>query len=112
MAKRKRVMKRDWDERIVTLRGVEYKYNDLNAEMKDMCGFLGLGTKLQDVTADMAAYNDKEKIEKVNRTFKTMLDGLWRVPGTGKQTMKKKMDEAKEKATPEELEVLKKLGLV
>lgn len=108
----KRVMERNWKERTLTILGVEYNYNELNDEMKDMCGFLGFGTKLVDTLAGMKAYSPEEKIEKVNKVFESILNGEWRIPGTGKQTMKKKMDEAKELATPEELEVLKKLGLI
>lgn len=108
----KRVMERDWESKVITILGKGYDYNQLTPQMKEMCGFLGLGTKLVDNLAGMKAYSLKEKQEKVDKVWGSLLKGEWRIPGTGNQGMKKKLTDAKEKATPEELEVLKKLGLV
>lgn len=108
----KRTMERDWEKRIITILGKEYDYTGLSPEMKDMAGFLGFGTKLVDNLAGMKAYSNEEKLEKVDKVFNSLLKNEWRVPGEGKQSMKKKLDEAKAKASNSELEVLKKLGLV
>jgi uncharacterized membrane protein len=105
-------MERDWEKRTITILGKEYNYNKLETEMQNMCGFLGFGTKLVDNLAGMKAYSSEEKLEKVDKVFDNLVKGEWRVPGEGKQTMKKKMDEAKAKASASELEVLKKLGLI
>ena len=107
-----RTMTRDWERKIITILGVEYDYNKLSPEMKDMAGFLGFGTKLVDNLAGMKAYTSEEKTLKVDKVYDNLLAGNWRVPGEGVQTMKKKMTEAKAKATPTELKVLEKLGLV
>ena len=108
----KRTMERDWKEQTVTLLGKVYDYKALSAEMKDMAGFLGFGTKLVDNLAGMKAYSQEEKIAKVTSVYNNLLKGNWRVPGEGTQSMKKKLTSAQEKATPQEMEVLKKLGLV
>lgn len=108
----KRTMERDWEKRTITILGKTYDYNELRPEMRDMCGFLGFGTKLVDNLAGMKAYSPEEKLEKVDKVFNSLMKNEWRVPGEGKQTMKKKMDEAKAKASDSELAVLKKLGLV
>ena len=108
----KRTMVRDWERKVITILGVEYDYRKLSSEIQDKCGFLGFGTKLVDRIAGMKAYTDAEKIEAVNKVNDNLLQDKWRQPGEGVVTMKKKMVEAKEKATPAELKVLKKLGLV
>ena len=108
----KRIMERDWEELTITILGVKYDYDKLSQEIKDKCGFLGYGTKLVDKLAGMKAYTDQEKIAVVNKTNNNLLEGNWRQPGEGVVTMKKKLTEAKTKATPAELKVLEKLGLV
>lgn len=108
----KRTMERDWEGQTITILSKVYDYKKLSPEMKDMAGFLGFGTKLVDNLAGMKAYSSEEKLEKVDKVFDSLLKNEWRVPGEGKQTMKKKMDEAKAKASDKELEVLKKLGLI
>lgn len=108
----KRTMERDWEKRTITILGKEYDYNLLPDKMKDMAGFLGFGTKLVDNLAGMKAYSSEEKLEKVDKVFDSLMKNEWRVPGEGKQSMKKKMDEAKGKASASELAVLKKLGLI
>ena len=107
-----RTMERDWKEQTITILGKVYDYKKLSPEMKDMAGFLGFGTKLVDNLAGMKAYTSEEKIGKVDKVYDSLLAGNWRVPGEGVQTMKKKLGEAKAKATPAELKVLEKLGLV
>ena len=107
-----RTMERDWEKRTITILGVEYDYKKLSQDMKDMAGFLGFGTKLVDNLAGMKAYTSGEKTERVDKVYDNLLQGNWRIPGEGVQTMKKKLNEAKEKATPAELKVLAKLGLV
>ena len=112
----KRTMVRDWERKVITILGVEYDYTRLNTEMKEKAGFLGFGTKLVDKLAGMTAYTDQEKIAVVNKTWESLLQGNWRQPGEGvaamNASMKKQMAEAQSKATPAELKVLKKLGLV
>lgn len=108
----KRTMERNWEEKTIKILGKEYDYKTLSADMKDMAGFLGFGTKLVDNLAGMKAYTQEEKLAKVDAVYKALCEDKWRIPGTGVQTAKKKINEAKEKATPSELEVLKKLGLV
>ena len=108
----KRTMERDWERKIITILGKEYDYGKLSPEMKDMAGFLGFGTKLVDNLAGMKAYTTREKLVKVDKVYESLLAGNWRVPGEGGVSMKKKMVEAKAKATPAELKVLEKLGLV
>ena len=108
----KRTMERDWEKQVITILGKEYDYTKLPQAMKDKCGFLGYGTKLVDNLAGMKAYTSKEKLEKVDKVNDNLLASTWRVAGEGVQSMKKKMTEAKEKATPAELKVLAKLGLV
>lgn len=107
-----RTMERDWEKRIVTILGKKYDYGKLSPEMKDMAGFLGFGTKLVDNLAGMKAYTSEEKLKKVDKVYESLLKGSWRIPGEGGVGMKKKMLEAKAKATPAELKVLEKLGLV
>ena len=106
-----RVMERNWEKQTITILGKVYDYKTLTPEMKDMCGFLGFGTKLVDNLAGMKAYSPEEKLEKVSKVYSALLKGEWRIPGEGVQTMKKKLAEAEAKATPAELAVLKKLGL-
>lgn len=108
----KRTMERNWVKRTITILGKEYDYKLLPEKMKGMAGFLGFGTKLVDNLAGMKAYSSEEKLKKVDRVFNSLMKGEWRVPGESKQTIKKKMDEAKEKASASELAVLKKLGLI
>ena len=107
-----RTMERDWKEQTITILGKVYDYKKLSPEMKDMAGFLGFGTKLVDNLAGMKAYTSEEKTEKVDKVYNSLLQGNWRAPGEGGQSMKKKLTEAKEKATSAELKVLEKLGLV
>ena len=107
----KRTMVRDWEKKVITILGKEYDYSKLSPEMKDLAGFLGTGTKLVDKLAGMKAYTDQEKSAVVDKTWNNLMEGKWRQPGEGVVTMKKKLTEAKSKATPAELEVLKKLGL-
>ena len=107
-----RVMERDWEELTITILGKEYDFKRIPQEMKDKCAFLGYGTKLIDNLAGMKAYSSDEKIAKVDKVNNSLLAGNWRIPGEGGTGVKKKLENAKEKATPEELEVLKKLGLV
>jgi len=107
----KKTMTRDWERGTVTILGKDYDYKVLTSEMRDMCGFLGFGTKLVDNLAGMKAYTDAEKVEKVDKVYDSLLQGNWRVPGEGVQSMKKKLVDAKEKATSAELKVLAKLGL-
>ena len=106
-----RTMTRDWEGKTITILGKVYDYESLPQKMKDMAGFLGFGTKLVDNLAGMKAYTSEEKLEKVDKVYESLLKNEWRVPGTGNQGMKKKLTDAKEKATPAELKVLKKLGL-
>ena len=108
----KRTMERNWEERTVTILGKVYDYKKLSPEMKDMCGFLGFGTKLVDNLAGMKAYSIEEKSAKVDKVHDCLKAGNWRVPGEGGQSMKKKLGEAQAKATSAELAVLKKLGLI
>ena len=86
--------------------------------------------KLKDVQQKLIAYGTKQKLadkvakpsdEKLTPSemqvelkalWERLVDNVWRIEGEAKSTMKKKVDEAKSKATPEELEVLQKLGLV
>lgn len=107
----KRTMERDWELQTITILGKVYEYGKLSPEMKDMAGFLGFGTKLVDNLAGMKAYSQEEKLERVDKVFDALLQGNWRIPGEGKQAVKKILADAKEKATPEELLVLQKLGL-
>lgn len=114
----KRTMERNWEEQTITILEREYDYAILSPKMKDMCGFLGFGTKLVDVLAGMKAYSIEEKREKVDKVFDSLLKDEWRVPGQGRQNTKKeleearrKMDEAKANASESDLEVLKRLGL-
>jgi len=108
----KRTMERDWKEQTVTILGKVYDYGVLTPEMKDMCGFLGFGTKLVDNLAGMKAYTPEEKLERVDKVYTALKAGNWRIPGEGVQSMKKKLEAAKEKATPEELAVMERLGLL
>ncbi len=78
-----RTMTRDWERKIITILGVEYDYNKLSQEMKEMAGFLGFGTKLVDNLAGMKAYTQEEKTLKVGKVYDNLLLGNWRVPGEG-----------------------------
>lgn len=106
-----RTMERDWEKRTITILGKDYDYKQLPEKMKDMAGFLGFGTKLVDNLAGMKDYSREEKLKKVDKVFGSLLKNEWRIPGDGKQSMKKKLDAAKATATASDLAVLKKLGL-
>lgn len=110
----KRVMTKDYTKQTLVLYGVTYSVSALPKTIQGNCKLHGLCQKLIDSTAGMNSkdYTDKERADKVAEVWKTLKEGSWRKPGEGMSTMKKKVDEAKTKATPEELEVLKKLGLV
>jgi hypothetical protein len=107
----KRVMERNWESKVITILGVKYDYGELSSEMKDMCGFLGFGTKLVDNLAGMKAYTLEEKIAKVDKVWDSLLKNEWRVPGTGKTSAKaerEKIFKAYEEATPEYQAVMRK----
>ena len=97
----------------VTLYGKTYKLESLPKTQQNNCGVYGLAVKLTRTTAGMNVdtYTDVERSASVEECYGHMKANDWNKPGTGKSTMKKKLDEAKEKATPVELAVLKKLGL-
>lgn len=84
----KRTMERDWKEQTITILGKVYDYKALSAEMKDLAGFLGFGTKLVDNLAGMKAYSSEEKLEKVDKVYGALLQGNWRTPGEGKTSAK------------------------
>jgi len=96
----------------VTILEKTYALKAIPQDMQNACAFHGLCQKLGDTTAGMKAFTDKEKSAAIDKVYGNLVAGLWRVKGEGVQTMKKKMTEAKAKATPEELKVLEKLGLV
>ena len=103
---------KDHDKAEVTIFEKTYALSALPEDVRAKCSFHGLCQKLGDTTAGMKDYNQAEKSAAIDRVYENLVKGLWRVPGEGTQTMKKKLAEAKEKATPKELDVLKKLGLV
>lgn len=85
-----RVMERDWKEQTLTILGKVYDYKVLSAEMKDMAGFLGFGTKLVDNLAGMKAYSQEEKLKKVDKVYDALLQDNWRTPGEGNSLSGKK----------------------
>ena len=110
----KRKLSKDFSKLSLVLYGVTYKVSELTATLQNNCALHGLCQKLIDCTAGMNSkdYTDKERADKVAEVWAALKAGQWNKPGEGKATMKKKLDEAKDKATPAELAVLKKLGLV
>ena len=108
----KRTMERNWEEQTITILGKVYNYKELSPQIKDSAGFLGFGTKLVDNLAGMKAYSQEEKLKKVDAVYESLLKGNWRVPGSGKESFKKKLASAVEKATPEELAMMKKFNFI
>ena len=108
----KRTMERNWEEQTVTILGKVYDYKKLSPEMKDMCGFLGFGTKLVDNLAGMKAYTQEEKTAKVDKVHDCLKAGNWRVPGEGGQSSAKaerlKVMEAFKKANTSDRAVMRK----
>ena len=109
----KRKMTKDFTKGTLSLYGVQYKVTDLPQTMQANCRLHGLCQKLIDSTAGMNSkdYTEDERAAKVAEVWATLKKDQWTKPGESKATMKKKVDEAVEKASPEELAVLKKLGL-
>lgn len=105
-------IKKDWKKHTVTIFDKAYALSGIPTDMQVMCSFHGLCQKLGDTTASMKDYSQTEKSAAIDKVYGNLKAGLWRVPGEAVQTMKKKLTEAKEKATPAELKVLEKLGLV
>lgn len=91
----KRIMKRNWENQTIILMGKVYDYKKLSPEMKDLAGFLGFGTKLVDNLAGMKAYSEKEKVEKVDRVYEALLQGDWRIPGSGAERASAKAEREK-----------------
>ena len=110
----KRKMTKDFTKGTLSLYGIQYKVSDLPKTMQANLKLHGLCQKLIDSTAGMNSkdYTDKEREAKVQEVWFTLKKNQWTKPGESKATMKKKVDEAVEKASPQELAVLKKLGLV
>lgn len=110
----RRKMVKNYDESTLTLYGATYAVSSLSKTIQSHCTLHGLCQKLIDSTAGMNndSYTDKERSDRVAQVWNQLKADQWTKPGEGKATMKKKVDEAKSKATPEELAVLKKLGLV
>lgn len=104
----------DFNTKSVTMYGKTYRLDSLPKTQQDNCKVYGLAVKLTRTTAGMNldTYSDKERSDKVEECWNHLKENNWNKPGEGKSTSKKKIDEAKSKATPEELAVLKKLGLV
>ena len=74
----------------------------------------GAKQKLADSLARSAdvTLTAQEMVTELQALWARLVAGNWNRPGgEAKATMKKKLEEAKEKATPAELAVLKKLGL-
>jgi hypothetical protein len=97
----------------VTMYGKTYKLDSLPGTMQTNCGVYGLALKLNRSIAGMNAdtHTDEERGRQIDATYDHLKRDQWNVTGEGKATLKKKLDEAKVKATPTELVVLKKLGL-
>ena len=109
----KRKMEKDFSKGTVVLYGKTYTTSGLSDTIKANLILHGLVQKLIDSTAGMnnKDYTDQERSAKISGVYETLKTGQWSKPGEGKATMKKKLEEAKTKATPAELAVLKKLGL-
>lgn len=106
-----RTMTRDWEKRTITILGVVYDYTKLEEDMQNNCGFLGFGTKLVDNLAGMSAYTNKEKTAKVDKVYKSLLAGIWKIPGTGGASAKAeraKVMEAYDKASVADKAVMRK----
>ncbi len=111
----KRKLEKDWEKQEFTLYGTTYKLSNVADSMKKNCEFHGFVQKLIDSTAGMTiklGYTDAERKARINEVMARLKIGQWNKPGEGKETSKKKIDEAREKATPAELAVMKKLGLI
>ena len=104
----------NFSEQSVTLYSKTYKVGSFPTTQQINCSVYGLAVKLVRCTAGMNndTYSDAERSAKIDECWEHMKGNNWNKPGTGVSTMKKKVDEAASKATPEELAVLKKLGLV
>ena len=84
------------------------------SQVQMRCIANGVKQKLADDLARAAdvKLTPKEMKEELAAMWDRLIDGKWFKPGGGVSSMKKKIDAAKDKATPKELEVLKKLGLI
>ena len=109
----KRKVAKDFAKGTVVLYNKTYAVAGLTDTIKANLTLHGLVQKLVDATAGMnnKDYTDQERSAKIEEVYVSLKAGNWTKPGEGKSTMKKKLEEAKEKATPAELAVLKKLGL-
>lgn len=103
---------KDHEKQEVTILGKMYALKAIPTDMQKACAFHGLCQKLGDTTAGMKDFTQAEKSAAIDCVYINLKAGLWRKPGEAVQTIKKKLTEAKEKATPAELKVLEKLGLV
>lgn len=110
----KRKMTKDFAKSMLSLYGTVFKATDLSKTMQMNCMLHGLCQKLIDSTAGMNSkdYTDDERKAKVAEVWETLKKDQWTKPGESKATMKKKVDEAVEKANVEQAEVLHKLGLI
>lgn len=109
----KRKMVKDFDAMTLVLYGITFKLSDLPKGIQAKCALHGMCQKLVDSTAGMNSkdYTDDERKEKIKEVYATLKSNLWAKPAEGKSTIKKKVDAAIAAATPEELALLKKLGL-
>ncbi len=53
----------------------------------------------------------QERVDRMNKVYGNILDGNWNIKGEA-NTLKKKVTEAQETATAEELEILRKFNLI
>jgi len=107
----KRKMEKDFAKLALVLYGKTYELSKLTKTIQSNCALHGLCQKLVDSTAGMNSkdYTDAERGKKIDEVWVILTSGQWKKPSEGKISAKKIVDEAKVKATPEELAVLKKL---
>ena len=93
----------------------EFDLASVHADVITQVQAYGLKQKLSDSTARPSdqKLTEKEAIAEMQGTYDNLVSGIWREKGGGSGiSMAKKVKEAALTATPEQLRVLKELGLV
>ena len=92
----------------------EFSLNNIHQDVLAQVEAYGLKQKLSDSCARSAdqKLTEAEAIAEMQGTYENLVTGIWREKGTGSGiSMAKKLKEAAAVATPEQLRVLKELGL-
>ena len=118
-------MKMKWSVKdgfqILTVDGIEETSYDIKAIFPDFEEFTevqrevisyGIKQNLSDKIAGMKGDTLKEKVEVMDKRFESLMKGIWKSPSKDRESVKKKASKlVNDGVTPEEMALLKKLGL-